>query len=145
MESAESKLVSRVADGFAERAEKEGLKSLTPEEQTVLLPLWASGIIDNGGFKYFYEGATETLEVAAAFDSIGLPEAADACRKAHSLVPAEVLAGGYMACRDWMDTFEWEELDALFLPLNHVIWDLDDRLVPALAVYIRAHGLAPGS
>jgi hypothetical protein len=145
MESVEWDFVCEVAERLAMRADEYDRDMLTPEEQVVLLPWWASGIIGNGGFRYFYEGATETLEVAAAFDALGLGDAADACRTAHSRVPAEVLAGGYGACQAWMDTISDVELDALFESLNRVIWDAEDRMIAALATYIRAHALSPPS
>jgi hypothetical protein len=137
-------LVGRVTSRLGERADAEGIESLTPAECVVLLPWWATGIICNGGFQYFFEGATNTLEVADAFAALGLEEAAAACRAAHRLIPVEVLQEGYPAFRDWMDTLDESRLEGLFDPLNPVIWDHEVRLVAALAADIRNHGMAAG-
>lgn len=44
-------LVCRVTDQLGDRANADGVRSLTPEEQVPLLVWWAKGIIDNGGFE----------------------------------------------------------------------------------------------
>ena len=121
-------------------ANENGLDDLTPAERVVLLTWWAKGIIDNGGFEYFYEGATNTLEVAEAFEALGYAEAAAAaCRAAHAQVPPDVLAGGWEACREWMAPFEREEFEARFEAANQAIWRIGDELQGRLADYIRAH------
>lgn len=79
--------------------------------------------------------------VADAFDAIGFSEAAGACRAAHSLVPPEAIAGGWPACREWMETIDREAFEAMFAPYNEVIWNLQDNLEAPVAEYIRAHGL----
>jgi hypothetical protein len=137
--------VNGVADRLGDRANVEGIEGLGPQERTVLLPWWLKGIVDNGGFKYFYEGATETLAVAEAFDALGLSEAAAACRQAHARVPEEMLDRGFEACREWMDTLDEDALEELFSEPDRVIWDLEESLEKVLAAYIRTHGLLVGS
>ena len=75
--------VSSICDGLGERAEQDGIESLTEPERSVLLVWWAQGIICNGGFAYFYEGACNMPEVAGAFQELGFEEAAQACRQSH--------------------------------------------------------------
>ncbi len=64
-----------------------GLRNFTQPEKTVLLAYWAMGIIQNGGFQFFYEGATNMDEVADAYERLGYHEAAEACRKSSSIFP----------------------------------------------------------
>lgn len=138
---AEWDFVCEVSERLAKRANDDGIESLTPAEQVVVWTRSASGIIGNGGFTYYYEGATETLEVAAAFDTLGLHDAAEACRAAHAIVPAEVITRGFGACQAWLETVDEAKLNAQFDPLDRVIWDAEDRMIAALAAHIRAHGM----
>ena len=60
-------LAGEICDNLGRRAEENGIQSLSKPEQTVLLVWWAQGIIGNGGFEYFYEGACNMTDVAEAY------------------------------------------------------------------------------
>lgn len=64
---------------------------LTKEEQAVLLPYHALGIIENGGFNYLFEGDfagdPHFHRTAEAFETIGADDAAAAFRMALALFP----------------------------------------------------------
>jgi len=135
-------LVSQVLGGLSERAQRHGIQSLSEPELTVFLPHWAAGIAGNGGFEYFFEGATAIWEVAAAFERLGLSDAARACRLAGEQVPSTVLSGGYERCRDWMDNFPDQQLERMFERANNLFPGEPDEINAKLATYVRKHGLA---
>jgi hypothetical protein len=62
---------------------------LKPDEKVVELVVYSEGIMDNGGFQYFYEGDTALYakEIAEAYDTIGLPDAARCVREVLALFP----------------------------------------------------------
>src|SRR5258706_7684422 len=55
--------------------------------QVILLTYKAKGIIDNGGFQFFYEGASHAIDVAWAFDELGFPDVGDICRSSMAVFP----------------------------------------------------------
>ena len=131
--------IDRIATRIGERAERDGLASLSLVEKTVLLPWWASGIIGNGGFQYFYEGASEAAEVADAFDRIGCPAAAEACRKSLEVFPSGVPPADHEARRGFLDSIQDED-HTLFEPLDEIIWQItDNELESRLEIYIEAN------
>ena len=133
--------VSAVCDGLGNRAERDGLQSLSEPERSVLLVWWAQGIIGNGGFEYFYEGACNMPEIAAAFQELGLSEAADACRQSMTLFPPEVLGEDPKRCYETLTRLDDNYVKDFFLPLSRIIWatDDDDQLSMRAANYIRSH------
>ena len=118
------------------RAEEDGLYSLSEPEQRVVLAWSTKGIIDNGGFQYFYEGATHAQEVADAYEAIGLPQLAEACRKSlhvfpnhHPPEPQERM-WKWMAEQDQSVSDYWDEWSA-------VIWHCSyEELQSSLGRYI---------
>ena len=130
--------VADIAEGLAVRADEAGMNSLSPPEQVIVRAWSATGIISNGGFRHFYEGTTDIVAVADAFETLGLPEAAEACHASKECFPASVLAVGYEQTREWMARLDETKLDVFFGPLDDVIWSLtdNDRLAHALALFI---------
>jgi hypothetical protein len=136
--------VNKATDPLGDRAEANGIQSLSYPEQVALITLWATGIIDNGGFRYFYEGANNTEQVADAFDTLGFHDAAQACRETIAFFPPEVFKRGYEACTKWLDAhYTNDELFHLFDKQNFIVWELNDSshnsLDNVLAEYIRTH------
>jgi len=130
-----SRLVSQVCRKLGQRAEARGLESLSSAERTALLVWWSKGIIDNGGFEYFYEGTTNAAEVADAYEKLGLISAAEAFRQSLLFFPPDVIEKGYEACREWMARYSEDERTLHFGKLNSTVWNLD--LSDSLAEYIR--------
>ena len=124
---------------LSQKANDDGLDSLSSVQQTALLVWWAVGIIENGGFEYFFEGSTNIDLVADAFRSVGLPIAADACLEAKTFFPQEVLSQGHEACDKWLREQPKQQVDVFFNPLNKEIWKLiwDDVLDPLVEKFIR--------
>jgi len=142
-------LVSQVAVRLGKIGREKGLDALTSGERTVALTWWAAGIIGNGGFPYFFEGSCAdegrylVKEVAEAFDHLGFPQAAKACREAALFFPKGLLDESPKAVEEYMEERGKKEVDAAFRPLNRVIWALDDgdALTSCLAALIRKEGL----
>ena len=112
--------VANVARKLGLRAEGSGINSLSGPERTVLYIWWATGIIDNGGFQYFYEGASEAAEVAAAFDAVGLPGPAAACRKSLAAFPNGLPPSDRMERVAILDAYQGAQ-QKIFGPLDEVI------------------------
>jgi hypothetical protein len=68
-------------------AERRDIGALTPAQRTVVLAWGGRGILSNGGFKYFYEAEWRGAELAAAYRTLGFPEAADACDRSLDAFP----------------------------------------------------------
>lgn len=131
--------VGDLCEALGERADERGPDSLTPAEQTVLLPYWLKGIVDNGGFQYFYEGATEAAEVAEAFERIGLPDLAEACRLSLDVFPDRRPPISQDAMFTWMEA-QGPEVADLWERLSETVWACKpEKLYGALARYVRAH------
>lgn len=118
--------VSEVVAELGRRYEQDGLESLSAPQKVVFLTWCAKGAVDNGGFQFLYEGDLPIMEVASAFEEIGLPEAAQACR------------GSSAISHDGTGA----ERGDRFRPFDTVIWNLDssegeDRLLNNLSAYIR--------
>ena len=138
MDAAEHDQVSEVAEKLAARADAAGINGLSISEQVIVRAWAAAGIISNGGFRHFYEGATDIVAVADAFETLGLPEAAEACRASKECFPMAVLAAGHEQTREWMARLDEAKLDDFFGPLDDILWRLNDndRLAHALALFI---------
>jgi hypothetical protein len=95
MDAANPQAVAGFAEALAARADEAGTDSLTPPEQAIVRAWSAAGILGNGGFRYFYEGATDMAAVADAFEVLALPQAAQVCRQSMTFFPAHVLAAGH--------------------------------------------------
>jgi len=135
-----SDFVDKATDPLGDRAEANGLESLSYPEQVALLVLWADGIIGNGGFRFFYEGANNTEQVANAYQSLGCHDAVQASRDTMAIFPPEVFEKDYKACQKWLDSrYNDEELENLFDKQDRVIWEASDTLYDVLAEYIKTH------
>lgn len=149
MANPERELLHTVMDRLGKIAEAKGLDHLALSERVLVLTMWATGIIQNGGFRYFFEdayfhhGVSHVDKLAGALDYLGFPRAAEACRKAASFFPEGVLDEGPTASSAYMDRFSNEQLDAAFEDLNRAVWNVDDgdELEHRLAALIRKDGL----
>jgi hypothetical protein len=141
MPSEDFDFANTVCSSLGSRAERDGTESLSGPERNVLLVWWAQGIIGNGGFEYFYEGACNMAEVAEAFQELGFSEASQACRQSLTLFPLEILGGDPERFYEWMTRFDEDYIKKFFLPLSRVIWATDDNdlLSYTVAQYVRSH------
>lgn len=130
--------IEAVCEALASRADEHGIETLSRSERAVMLPYWAKAIVDNGGLEYFFEGADNALEVAAAFDELGIEEGARAFRQSTEVFPNGEPQVSHESRRNWMDSHR-AEIDAVFAKLNPIIWQVDADLAQAISEYIRAH------
>ncbi len=68
---------------LGDKADLHGIRSLSEEERTALLPFSAREVISNGGFHYFFQHdharGYSLSDVARHLRTLGLGAAADAC------------------------------------------------------------------
>ena len=131
--------VDEVCQEIGRRAEDDGIETLL-EPERVASDVWrASGILCSGGFRHFYEGATNMAQVASSFDRLGLHRAAEACRKSLEIFPNGVPPDDDDERFEIIDSVQ-ESRCEFFPSLDDVILDTwDDNLEAILAVFIQAN------
>ena len=133
-------------------AEEKGVQALAPPQRAIVLLVWASGIIGNGGFRYFYEGAyfrngvNHIPMLAEAFEFLGFDQAANATLESISFFPAEVASLGPDETNRHMEARGEKEVKKFFGPLDREVWKLNrsGRLEQALADLIEREGILTG-
>jgi len=116
-----------------------GLRNFTQPERTVLLACWAMGIIQNGGFRFFYEGATNMGEVPYAYECLGYHEAAEACPESLSIFPTGVPPEESDERLQALSSYRGHSSDFL-RPLNEAVWKAGDAdFEGTVTSYIRLH------
>jgi hypothetical protein len=100
-------------------------------------------VIDNGGFTYFAGGPHKLVAAAGAFDSLALPDLAQACREVIQLFP------------DRVEPHEREQRlqlvkryadDGRLGPIEDLFWDVPmSRVQRAALAYVRTHGAEFGA
>jgi hypothetical protein len=95
-------------------------------ERAIFLPVWAKGVVDNGGFKYLLELTGDLDGVAESFRKVGLDRAAAACGQVAALLPAP-LPADRAARLPLLKTVDWEKAK----PLNKVIFGLSYEEIEA--------------
>src|SRR5437868_774246 len=106
-------IISRSYNYVARQISAGSTELLSPAQRAVLYSWWAKGIIDNGGFRYFYEGTDQALEAAEAFESLGLPNAAEAFRKSMHFFPGGCVPVADLLRQQHMDEHA-AEMEKLF-------------------------------
>jgi hypothetical protein len=134
MDKAEFNSIDTLFCSLVEKKRCSGEHSLIAAE-TVVLSVWhASGIIENGGFGYFYEHDLDAETVATAYDKIGCAECAEIIRLSLSLFPDFVAVG----TRDERVEFVVGNRE-LFTRLSERFWELDKGMQSRLAAYIKSN------
>jgi hypothetical protein len=120
-----------LVDRLGDRAELEGIGTLSEEERTVLLPWWARGVIGNGGFHYFYQGSADLHDVARRMAALGFADVARACEAVATRVDASV--PGRAAQTEHLDAIRWKDFEVA----EGVVLELDfDALLAAIERYV---------
>jgi hypothetical protein len=116
----------------------EDLGALGPCERAFVLALWGEQIVGNGGFQYFYEGATNALEVAGAMDEVGMPVWGEMFRRSVAVFPGGRPHEDQQERWAWMDEHSdlvtpiWEALEEGFYPAIPAFENI-------LCEYLRVH------
>jgi hypothetical protein len=117
-------------------ADARGLEALSSEQRTAVLAWSAKGVIDNGGFRFYFEGDWKIREVSAAFRDLDISDVADACEEASQVFPAN------LPPQDWTrrnSILAGVAPDAL-RSLDERVWALDwSRLRAAIVAYMDNH------
>lgn len=123
-----------VNDIFCQIVDKKkafGESSLTEAEHVVLWVWHASGIIENGGFQYFFEQQLDVETVAVAYQKIGAGKCAELLRLSLSLFPEPILHA------DWMERIKYAEDNSdRFENLSRAFWREDKKTEVRLAAYV---------
>jgi len=95
MRSQDFEMIDATFCALAEREAQRGSKSISDIERVVLLVWHASGIIGNGGFRYFFECGLSLPITAEAYTRIGVEQAASILRRIHDLFPGKKIPDDY--------------------------------------------------
>jgi Domain of unknown function (DUF4375) len=130
--------INKIFNALAQREEKLGKESINDIEQVVLVVWHASGIIGNGGFRYFFECGLSLKETATAYEQIGVEKAVLVLRKVLSLFPSQSVP------EDWderMNIVEklYTQNAELFDELESNYYASDDLMERQLAGWIKVH------
>ena len=147
-----SRLVGEAMKVLGPLAEERGIQALAPAQRAIVLLVWASGIIGNGGFRYFYEGAYFRNDVnhvpmlAEAFKLLGFDQAAEATLRSLAFFPAEIPNLGPVETNRHMEARGEKEVKKFFGPLDREVWELNrnGRLDAGLAELISREGIFQG-
>jgi len=116
---------------ICEKENKSGFISLNDMEKTVSRIWHASGVIENGGFHYFYEQSLDAESAAQAFDRIGCNRCAEILRLSLSLFPDSLNKKNDNDLLAFLETKK-----EAFYNLSCLFWDADKMTEATLAQYI---------
>lgn len=80
-------LLNELATACGRQADAEGIETLSEPEKALMLIWNASGVISNGGFRYFIECGLDAQATEWAYKTAGCPKKADAVRMALTFFP----------------------------------------------------------
>ena len=132
MRDSDFNLISIFLTKVEDKEKKCGSHSLTVEERVVSLIWGASGIIENGGFQYFYEQEFDAEAVATAYEKIGCNKCAELLRLSRSLFPDQIFRAGLSERIQFI-----EHNSAAFYNLSNAFWEADEEMQKRLADYIK--------
>jgi len=128
----------QLVEKIARRAQLEGIDCLRDEEISVLLPWWAYGIISNGGFQYFFEGADNLPQVSAAFRALGFEKVAAACDRVQSSIFGDSTPISKSTRDQALARVEWNKEP--FEAEENIIYEVSWKdLLRGIANYIDSH------
>ena len=97
--------------------------------------IWhASGIMENGGFQYFFEQGLDAAAVAAAYERIGCSKCAEVIRLGLSLFPDSIMREDSIGRAAFV-----LQNQHIFYQASCLFWDADRETEPQLAEFIRAN------
>jgi hypothetical protein len=123
---------------LAEREEQRGADSITDIERVVLLVWHASGIIGNGGFRYFFECALPLVATAQAYERIGVEQAASILRRLLEFFPGRHIPDDYDDRMAIVSRF-YDGHAELLDQLEGEFYSTDALMEQQLAGWIRVH------
>ena len=138
MPDAEFNFINDTFSALAGREERHGAASITDIERVVLIVWHASGIVENGGFRYFFECGLSLRDTAEAYTRIGVDAVAVILHRVHDLFPGRHIPD------DWDERMEiveqlYDKHRDLFDRLESEFYRADEKMQPQLAGWIRVH------
>lgn len=118
-------------------AKESGVQALSEFEKDILLPWWARGVVDNGGFEYLCECERDVDGIAQRFRTIGLPELASAIETVVEGVYGGVGPPADERQRDaLLAKVDWRRFDSQWEVVLGVTFEL---MLAAIERYVRLH------
>lgn len=131
-------LVDRVFCALADRKARLGADSITDIERVVLLVWHASGIIGNGGLRYFIECGLPLRATAEAYARIGVEEGATVLHKLGQMIGTLNLPDDHDRRQEILADLAEGEV-ALLDGLEQAFYATDEFMENQLAAWIRFH------
>jgi hypothetical protein len=138
MANREFDLIDKTFTALAERKEKLGEENVDEIGRVVLLIWHASGIIGNGGIRYFFECNLSLSETAKAYEQIGVEKAALILRKILNLFPNHSVPDDWDERMVIVDKL-YDQNAELFHKLEREYYATDGLMEKQLAGWIRVH------
>ena len=114
------------------KKEEQGVDSLIEEERVLTLIWHASGIMENGGFQFFYENNLNPDMAAWAYKKIGCDKCSEILGISFSLFPDLIATA---SCEERVMFIQRNK--ELFYNLSCLFWDADTATLELLAKYVR--------
>ena len=138
MRSKDFEMIDATFCALADREEQRGSQSISDIERVVLLVWHASGIIGNGGFRYFFECGLPLTTTAAAYGRIGVEQVVAIFGRVHELFPAKQIPDDYDERMAIVETIYEQHADLLDR-LEGDFYSTDELMEQQLAGWIRVH------
>ena len=131
-------LLNELALACEQQAEKEGKETLTAPQQALLTIWQASGVIGNGGFRYFFECGLDANITIQAYEKAECPQKAEAVRKALSFFPNSRPSENIKDRLEQLEQIEQSGKEE-FEELSPIIWSQSFESDAHLALWVRRH------
>lgn len=118
------------------KADKFGIESLNEDQKNVLVPYWALGAIENGGFRYALQGERDLVDIARRFRALGFSEVASACERVARSVFGPAGDPGGAQRKPLLARVDWDAFDAEEAVVFAVSWE---ALEDAIVEYVSSH------
>jgi hypothetical protein len=138
MPSPDFHLIDRIFGALDDREVSNGPDSINDIERVVLLVWSASGIIGNGGFRYFFECGLPLRATAEAYSRIGVEEAATILFRLLDLFPCQRVPDDWDERTTFVDQLCDRHRD-LFDRCERDYYATDSLMERQLAGWIRVH------
>ena len=138
MPDTEFEFVNDTFKTLADREQQRGVASISDIERAVLLIWHASGIIENGGFRYFFECGLPLQETADAYARIGVDAVASTLHRVRDLFPRRHIPDDYDERMEIVERF-YDERGDLLDQLESDFYRADALMERQLAGWIRVH------
>ena len=138
MESRDFELIDRAFCVLTECESRHGSDSLDETEQVVLRVWHASGIIGNGGFRYFFECGLPLAATAEDYSRIGVERATKILRDLLELFPGRHVPDDLDERLQLVDRL-YQAHPSLLYRWERDYFETDDLMEKQLAGWIRVH------